>query len=133
MVVGVRRGEGGRGEGGEVQPEPRKFVLRLVLTQLFNLLPRVVGQAAAPLLQCPFPAKAAWEGGREHFPETQQRGSALDTRPKSAPRTRAFTQQGVGVRRLLLPLGPRHWLKPQRDPGVASSEARSPAAAGIPF
>lgn len=93
---GGATGAGGRGEGGEAQSEPRKFVLRLAFTRLFNLLPRVTGQAAAPLRQCPFPETASWEGGRKYFPETQQRGSALDTWLEGAPRTRAFTQHCWG-------------------------------------
>lgn len=47
-------------------------------------------------LQRPFPESAAWEGGRKDFPETQQRGSALDMWPEGAPRTRVLTQQCWG-------------------------------------
>lgn len=85
-----------REAGGEARPKPRKFVLRLAFTHLFNLLPRVTGQAAAPLRLCPFPETAAWEEGRKYFPETQQRGSALDTWLEGAPRTWAFTQHCWG-------------------------------------
>lgn len=58
---------------------PRKFILRLIFTRLFNLSLRPF----VKLLCCgSFPATGAWEGGRESFPEIQWGGSAGDTKPE---------------------------------------------------
>jgi hypothetical protein len=63
MIVMIPWGEGVHREGGV---GPRKFILQLIFIHLFNLSPR----SFVKLLCCSqFPATAAWEGGREHFPD----------------------------------------------------------------
>lgn len=87
----------GGGEAGEAGTGPRKFTLQLGFPHLFNLLLRVTGQAAAPSRGARS-QDGAWEGGRRHFPKTQQKGRAADTRPHCAPRTWPSSLQGSGVR-----------------------------------
>lgn len=72
-------------ECGRLPPGPRKFILQLIFTRLFNLSPRVIGQAVLPPA-APVPSDDAWEGGTKPSPEAQPTGSG--------PRTQALSASG---------------------------------------
>lgn len=67
---------------------PRKFVLQLIFTYLFNLSPRVIGQAAlSPCSQ----RWAAWDGEEGSLQGLRER-SAMDRRPRVQERGRVGSQ-----------------------------------------